>query len=319
MKRALIVVIAILAGVSFACAKAAPLSEQDKAAIQKVHDNYVRAMNAEQPDFRAMVRASYTDESQVLAPNFPAVRGTDAIASAYSAGPPARNFRFSAVEIDGRADLAFGRGAYEGDWATHSGVEVHDKGKFVDVLKKQADGSWKVVYDIWNSDAAQPALPVPTGTMVANAGPEVSNLAWFVGTWQLDLEAKESPLGPAGKQLLIMDCRWFAGGQQVLCTNEGATPAGPYHELFTLSPDPETKAYKGWDLDNAGLATNHVTTFKDNTWVIEHQNLKVDGKPLKLRTTFFDLARDSFSTRQEFVLGGKSGVNAGGKARKIAG
>jgi len=40
---------------------------------------------------------------------------------------------------------------------------AHAKGKFVDVLKKHADGSWKIVYDIWNADAAPPALSVPTG------------------------------------------------------------------------------------------------------------------------------------------------------------
>ena len=28
-----------------------------------------------------------------------------------------------------------------------------EKGKYVEVMKKQGDGSWKIVYDIWNQDA----------------------------------------------------------------------------------------------------------------------------------------------------------------------
>lgn len=28
-----------------------------------------------------------------------------------------------------------------------------DEGKFLEVLKKQADGSWKIVYDMWSSNA----------------------------------------------------------------------------------------------------------------------------------------------------------------------
>ncbi len=30
---------------------------------------------------------------------------------------------------------------------------VTDKGKYVTVYKKQADGSWKAVHDMWNSDS----------------------------------------------------------------------------------------------------------------------------------------------------------------------
>jgi ketosteroid isomerase-like protein len=28
-----------------------------------------------------------------------------------------------------------------------------EEGKYVEVLKKQADGSWKIIYDIWNANA----------------------------------------------------------------------------------------------------------------------------------------------------------------------
>jgi hypothetical protein len=34
-----------------------------------------------------------------------------------------------------------------------------DTGKFVTVWRKQVDGSWKIAYDIWNTDIAAPAMP----------------------------------------------------------------------------------------------------------------------------------------------------------------
>ena len=37
-------------------------------------------------------------------------------------------------------------------------AKVAEKGKYVEVYKKQADGSWKIVEDIHNADA--PAKPV---------------------------------------------------------------------------------------------------------------------------------------------------------------
>jgi ketosteroid isomerase-like protein len=44
-----------------------------------------------------------------------------------------------------------------GTFAIESNHSTVDKGKFVDVWKKQADGSWKAVIDIFNSD-----LPAPS-------------------------------------------------------------------------------------------------------------------------------------------------------------
>jgi ketosteroid isomerase-like protein len=32
------------------------------------------------------------------------------------------------------------------------GKPVTDRGKFVEIWKKQADGTWKCVVDMWNSD-----------------------------------------------------------------------------------------------------------------------------------------------------------------------
>ncbi len=211
------------------------------------------------------------------------------------------------------------QGSYEGDWATPSGELAHDKGKFLNTLQKQADGSWKFVHSIWNSDAPPAALPVPTGAIDAKAGPELKGLGWFTGVWQFDVDVKETPLGPKGKQTTTTDCRWFASGQHVICTNEGTIPAGPYHEVFVMSYDTETKTYKGYDVDTAGITNPYTLTFKDNVWTFDYANMKIAGKPFKLRVTLFDVAKDAFSVKQEFSTGGAWTVVAEGKGRRIGG
>jgi ketosteroid isomerase-like protein len=36
-----------------------------------------------------------------------------------------------------------------------SGKEMYETGKFCETWKKQADGSWKCIVDIWNADPAK--------------------------------------------------------------------------------------------------------------------------------------------------------------------
>jgi ketosteroid isomerase-like protein len=48
-------------------------------------------------------------------------------------------------------------GTSEGTWNDPEGNRVTSQEKWVAVYKKQPDGTWKCVVDIWNSD--QPAPP----------------------------------------------------------------------------------------------------------------------------------------------------------------
>jgi ketosteroid isomerase-like protein len=41
------------------------------------------------------------------------------------------------------------------------GKPMKDRGKFIEVWKKQADGKWKVVADMFNSDIPLPAPEPP--------------------------------------------------------------------------------------------------------------------------------------------------------------
>lgn len=42
------------------------------------------------------------------------------------------------------------------------GAPIVDEGKGVHVYRRQADGTWKIALDAWNSNAQPPAAPPPT-------------------------------------------------------------------------------------------------------------------------------------------------------------
>jgi ketosteroid isomerase-like protein len=52
-------------------------------------------------------------------------------------------------------DLGFTTGTYEDSYKAPDGKVVTEKGKYVCIWKKQKDGSWKAIHDIWNSDSKQ--------------------------------------------------------------------------------------------------------------------------------------------------------------------
>lgn len=64
------------------------------------------------------------------------------------------------VRVSG--DLAVARGTYEGKSSLKAGGNsVEDKGKWITAFQRQADGSWKSFWDIYNSDGpVADSLPV---------------------------------------------------------------------------------------------------------------------------------------------------------------
>jgi len=67
------------------------------------------------------------------------------------------------VEVAASGDLAYLIGVYELHYDEARGARVSDRGKLLEIWRKQSDGSWKCVVDTWNSDgpaaAAQAAPP----------------------------------------------------------------------------------------------------------------------------------------------------------------
>ena len=93
----------------------------------------------------------------MLPPNGVAVQGRQAIQKWMGEFPPISEFKLEAVDVDGRGDVAYARGNYSMTLSPPGIAPIRDHGKWVEVWRKQADGSWKMRWDIFNSDV--PAGP----------------------------------------------------------------------------------------------------------------------------------------------------------------
>ena len=98
----------------------------------------------------------YAESAVVMPPNASAATTNESIRSAWkemlTTPGAAISWKATKVEVAKSGDLAYVSGTYEETMTDASGKPVKDRGKYVEVFKKQADGTWKVVADIWNSD-----------------------------------------------------------------------------------------------------------------------------------------------------------------------
>ena len=144
--------LALAAALAAACQPAAPpaLTAADEAALRAASDSFVaRALRA---DWAANV-ALFAPDGAMQPPNEPAVTGHDAILAWMKAYPPITAFTTGIDEIGGAGDVAYVRGHYA-ILVMPPGAKaaIADTGKYLSIHKRQADGSWLFVHDMFNSD-----------------------------------------------------------------------------------------------------------------------------------------------------------------------
>jgi uncharacterized protein (TIGR02246 family) len=135
----------------------------DEAALRKLDDEWSKAAGAK--DLEKTV-SFYTDDAMVLPPNSPVLQGKEAIRAMWKGMFAVPGFgggwKANKVEVAKSGDLGWTTGPYEINEIDASGKPMTDKGKYLAVWKKQADGSWKCVADMFNTDlppaSAPPAL-----------------------------------------------------------------------------------------------------------------------------------------------------------------
>ena len=107
----------------------------------------------------------YSEDAVVMPPNAPSAKTRETIRSAWkemlTSPGAAVSWKATKVEVAKSGDLAYVSGTYEETMTDASGKPAKEHGKYVEIFKKQADGTWKVIVDIWNSDlpASAPAAP----------------------------------------------------------------------------------------------------------------------------------------------------------------
>ena len=97
----------------------------------------------------------YTDDAIMMLPNAPAMRGRaemEAGVKAMLATMSVSDMRFTTEDVLLAGDIAVETGSNEMTITPKGGKAMVDKGKYLTTWKRQADGSWKIVRDISNSN-----------------------------------------------------------------------------------------------------------------------------------------------------------------------
>lgn len=153
--RTAVLVVLLTSAAIAACAPAAPPPADTaavKAAIEAVNAKVVAA--AEKGDSAAVV-ATYDADATVLPPAEPAWHGSAAIAKGWGGmfgAVTIKDFTLTSGDVVVGGDYAAETGTYKMTLVPKKGAAMEDHGKYVVVWKKQADGSWKLYRDIWNTD-----------------------------------------------------------------------------------------------------------------------------------------------------------------------
>ena len=98
----------------------------------------------------------YDDNAALFYPGFPVVTGADGrrktVDSLLKLPGLAMTFATTNVEAARSGDLAYETGTYDMSTKEKSGKTKTEKGKYIVVWKKQANGSWKALLDTFNAD-----------------------------------------------------------------------------------------------------------------------------------------------------------------------
>jgi uncharacterized protein (TIGR02246 family) len=135
-------------------------TDEARAAIAAIDKKFMEDVNRGDAVAGA---AAYTDDAIVMPPNHSPLEGKQAIEkylAEIGSQLQASNFQLSILEVDVQGDTTIVRGTYSNSF-TISGTDapMEDQGKTLNVWKRQADGSWKLHRDIWNSNTPIPGSP----------------------------------------------------------------------------------------------------------------------------------------------------------------
>jgi ketosteroid isomerase-like protein len=157
---ALALLLAVLV-VSAACRKgiSADTHAADEATLRNLDAEWSKAA-ATTKDVDKTV-SYYSDDAIVMPPNIPTLTGKEPIRALWKSMLESPGFgggwKATKVEVAKSGDIGYVTGTYELRETGDDGKPMTDKGKFLEVWKKQSDGSWKCVADMFSSDL--PTVP----------------------------------------------------------------------------------------------------------------------------------------------------------------
>ena len=164
-----LLVLVLLASVITACQRGATTTistrSAEEATLRSLDAEWSKAAGAKDVDKTA---SHYADDALILPPNMASIQGKQGARAMwqgmFSVAGFGGGWKASKVEVAQSGDLAYVTGTYELSETDASGKPSTDKGKYLEVWKKQAGGNWKCAVDMFNSDlpSTEPEPGKPT-------------------------------------------------------------------------------------------------------------------------------------------------------------
>lgn len=132
----------------------------DEATLRKLDDEWSKAAGAK--DLEKTV-SFFADDILIMPPNSPVLQGKEAARAMWKAMFAVPGFgggwKATRAEVAKSGDLGWTTGPYEITEIDRNGKPMTDKGKYLAVWKKQSDGTWKCVADMFNTDLPPASAP----------------------------------------------------------------------------------------------------------------------------------------------------------------
>ena len=122
-------------------------TEEDETLIRETADKAMQLYN-ETGDVSEYANLYYSDNAVVLASNTDPIEGKEAIVEFLGMFPD-MDMEFKIVELYGAEDMAYVYGWYNLDFGEDM---PGDKGKYIEIWRRQEDGSWRITHDIFNTN-----------------------------------------------------------------------------------------------------------------------------------------------------------------------
>jgi predicted ester cyclase/ketosteroid isomerase-like protein len=108
-------------------------------------------------DLERHVHDYYSEGAEVVAANGTSMRGRRAILDWFKRFPEISEWKLEDIEIDGAGEVAYVRGRYTMILSGRAKLPF-DKGKYLEVWRKQPDDSWKVIRHMFSSEIASRSI-----------------------------------------------------------------------------------------------------------------------------------------------------------------
>ena len=119
--------------------------------LSQMNKDFVKALNDKNAEVASLL---YSEDASLLPPNEAIVTGRDNIKNYWQTALDAgtTDVSVSTISTGSDGDLGYEIGRFQLSYPGEDGKMLTEKGKFIEILKRQADGKWISLYGIWNSD-----------------------------------------------------------------------------------------------------------------------------------------------------------------------